>query len=296
MTRLIPFFQPIYLSLIGIFLITIGCKQTEDSKVKEAANQYIQERIKLEKNGDTLQLKSVTEALLFRFIKLNHEYFKIVDAPVISEDLSTIRAGEVKIDGKKATCKMIGDDYYTIHLMKTGDSWKVHGENNEYMTAGKIVALRKKIADQIEFRKNKPVIYAVIKVVNLFFDGVRKYVKEGDISELESITTPDTRKMVQKFYAYAKQRSGEDVLAKEIEKYNLVIGDVTFENDQAEFKFSDEARTINLIKEDDYYKIAGLEGLKSSEVSQRMMADNYLDLLRAMKLVREPQYRLPEIN
>jgi len=278
-----------------MFLLTISCKQTEESKVKEAANQYMKGRIKL-KSGDTLQLKSVTEPLLFRFIKLTQEYLKIVDAPIVSEDISRISAGEVKIEGQKATCQMIGHNYYTIHLMKTGGSWKVIGENNEYMTAEKIAALRKKIADQIEFKKNKPAIYAVIKVVNLFFEGVRKYVKDGNISELETITTLDTRNMVQKFYSYAKQRSGEDMLSKEIEKSNLVLGDVTFESDRAEFKFSNEPRTINLIKQNNQYKISGLEGLKSNEISQQIMADNYLNLLRALKLVRKPEYRLPEIK
>ncbi|TCC97191.1 hypothetical protein [Pedobacter hiemivivus] len=295
MTRLLLFPQTIYLSLIGMFLFTTSCKQTEESKIKEIANQYMQGRIKL-KSGDTLQLKSVTEPLLFRFIKLTQEYLKIVDAPIISEDISRISAGEVKIDGEKATCRMIGHDYYLIHLIKTGDSWKVNGENNEYMTVEKIAALRKKIADQIKFKQNKPAIYSVIKVVNLFFEGVREYVKDGNISELEIITTPDTRNMIQKFYNYAKQRSGEDILSKEIEKFNLVLGDVTFESDQAEFKFSNESRTINLTKQNNHYKISGLEGLKSSEISQRMMADNYLNLLRALKLVRGPEYRLPEIK
>ena len=164
------------------------------------------------------------------------------------------------------------------------------------MTVEKIAALRKKIADQIEFKKNKPAIYSVIKVVNLFFEGVRKYVKDGNISELETITTPDTRNLVQKFYSYAKQRSGEDVLSKEIEKFNLVIGDVTFEGDRAKYKFSNESRTINLIKQNNHYKISGLEGLKSGDISQRIMAANYLNLLRALKLVRQPEYRLPEIK
>lgn len=293
MTRL--FSQALCLSLIGIFLSTIGCKQTEESKVKEIANQYMQGRIKL-KNGDTLQLKSVTEPLVFRFIQLNQEYLKIVDAPVVSEDISKISAGEVKISGQKATCRMIGYDNYVIHLIKTDDSWKVNGENNKYMTAEKIAILRKQIADEIEFKKNKPAILSVIKVVNLFFDGVRKYIKDGNISELDTITTPDTRSMIQKFYSYAKQRSGEDVLSKEIEKFNSVLGDVTFESDQAEFKFSKEFITVNLIKQDNHYKISGLEGLKSGEISQRIMADNYLNLLRALKLVREPEYRFPEIK
>lgn len=295
MMRLFLFSQTIYLSLIGIFLLTISCKQNEESKVKEIANQYMNGRIKL-KSGDSLQLKSVTEPMLFRFMKLTQEYIKIIDAPVISEDISRITAGEVKIEGQKATCRMIGHDYYIIHLIKTDNSWKVNGENNEYMTAEKIAALRKKIADQIEFKKNKPAIYSVIKVVNLFFEGVRKYVKDGNISELETITTPDTRNMIQKFYSYAKQRSNEDILSKEIEKFNLVLGDVTFENDKAEFKFSNESRTINLIKQNNYYKISGLEGLKSSEINQRIMVDNYLNLLRALKLVRKPEYRLPEIK
>lgn len=295
MTRLLSFSQTIYLSLIGIFLLTNSCKQNEESKVKEIANRYMQGRIKL-KSGDTLQLKSVTEPMLFRFMKLTQEYIKIIDAPVISEDLSKITAGEVKVEGQKAACRMIGHDYYMIHLIKTGNSWKVNGENNEYMTVEKIAALRKKIADQIEFKKNKPAIYSVIKVVNLFFEGVRKYVKDGNISELETITTPDTRNMIQKFYSYAKQRSNEDILSKEIEKFNLVLGDVTFENDKAEFKFSNESRTINLIKQNNYYKVSGLEGLKSSEINQRIMEDNYLNLLRALKLVRQPEYRLPEIK
>lgn len=157
-------------------------------------------------------------------------------------------------------------------------------------------ALSKKIADQIEFKKNKPAIYSVINVVNLFFEGVRKYVKEVNISKLETITTAYTRNMIKKFYSYAKQRSNEDILSKEIEKFNLVIGVVTFENDRAEFKFSNEPRTINLIKQNNYYKISGLEGLKSSEITQRIMVDNYLNLLRALKLVRKPEYRLPEIK
>ncbi|WP_316812586.1 hypothetical protein [Pedobacter heparinus] len=295
MARLSSFSQTTCLLFIGIFLLTISCKQTEESKVKEIANQYMKGRIKL-KSGDSVQLKSVTEPLLFRFIKLTQEYLKIVDAPVIGEDISRISAGEVKIEGQKATCRMIGHDYYTIHLIKTGDSWKVNGENSEYMTVEKIAALRKKIVDQIEFKKNKPAIYALIKVVNLFFEGVRKYVKEGSLNELETITTPDTRNMVQKFYSYAKQRSGEDVLSKEIEKFNLVLGDVTFESDRAEFKFYNESRTVNLIKQNSQYKIAGLEGLKSREISLQIMEDNYLNLLRALKLVRKPEYRLPEIK
>ena len=295
MIRLLSFFPTICLSLLGILLLTVSCKQTEDSKIKQIANKYMKGRIEL-KSGDTLELKSITDPLLFRFLKLTQEYIKILNAPTISEDISRITAGEVKIDGQKATCKMMGHNFYFINLIRTKDSWKVNGENNEYITTEKVTTLRNKIARQIEYNKNKPAIYSVIKIVNLFFEGVKTYFKNGNIDQLEIIATPDTQNMIQKFYSYAKQRSGEDALLTESEKFNLVLGDVTFKSDSAEFKFFNESHTVNLIKQNNNFKVCGLEGLKSSEISQRIMADSYLNLLRALKLVREPKYRLSQIK
>lgn len=268
-----------------------GCAQSEESKIKETCNKFVKGRIALNE-GDSLLLKSVVSDSLYYLIMLHQQYEEMLrkeDVPIISADLN-IYPKSVEIKGNRAICLMSGEEYYQINLFKESGIWKVKGENGVYPIPDRIAEAKQKLIDYKAFLKNKPLSDSVLTVVNEFFDDVRNYFKAQNLDLLNKTCSEATTKFVQRLEIYAKRRSGLELM-KEIEKPNLTTGDVKPENDVVIFTFYKEEITIILKKEYNTFKIIGFNGLESSQISDEIMNVQYLDFLRAMKLIRSKQYR-----
>ena len=274
-----------------LFLVCLwGCKQSEESKIKEICSRFIEGRRALLK-GDSLKLKLVTEDSLYRLIILNQQYFDILDATKIRADLR-ISPVSVEIDGDCATCLMSGEEHYKINLCRNNGRWEVKGENGIYPTSERLAAAKKQLADYKDFLKTRPQKYQVIKIVNNFFDGVRVFFKSGKSTLLQETCDNSSADFIERLCAYAKNRTGVALMSQEMEKYNTVMGDISLKGDSAVFRFFREEETfVNLKKTDDSYVIIGFNGIDSENLTNKVMKDNYLALLRAVKLIRVKQYR-----
>jgi len=242
------------------------------------------------KNGDSSELKSVTEDSLFRLLMLNHQYLEIVDAPVIGADLN-IEAKSVEISGNCATCLMSGMEYYKIHLCKDGNKWKIKGENGIYATSEMITKAKKKLDDYKIFLIAKPGIDSVLTVVNNFFKNANQYFKSNDPETLRETCDNASIDFIQRLYSYAKSRSGLDVIITEMEKPNYLTGDVTFNDNRAVFKFYNEETTILLQRTETSFIVTGFNGIDSKNINDRIMNEQYVNLLRSLKSLRQEQYR-----
>ena len=277
-----------------LLLFFISCKESEESKIKNVCNDFIKGRIALEK-GDSIPLKAVTEDSLYKIIVLNERYAKMLDAAMIKANLN-IEPVLVEIKGNTAICQMSGDEYYKIHLYKTKNIWKVNGENNIFPDSKMIMSSQKKLDNYKVFLKKKPAIDSILSVVNLFFAESRTYFKNNDSEAFKETCTDDTVIYLKNLFSYAKKRTGEKLLTEEMEQQNIMVGDVEFEGDKATFKFSHENIFILFKKIENSYKITGFNGLNSKNISEQIIKKNYLDLLRATKLIRPEQYKNKEIK
>ncbi|WP_299125832.1 hypothetical protein [uncultured Winogradskyella sp.] len=287
--------KPLLLTAI-VFLITLsGCAQSESEKVRETCNRFINGRINL-RNNDSLELKSVADDSLFRLIMLHHEYEKMLDAPIIRADLR-MNVKSVEIEDDCASCKMTSIEYYKIHLCKDGENWKIKGENSIYPTTERLVKARNKIKDYKKQLKLKPKTDSIIKAVNIFFPRVKDYFLTQNLEPLESICDKGTLEFITTFYDYAKQRTGLELLHDEMNKPNFMVGDYYGDNGFIEFKFYNEAITIVFTKnEEGYLIVSGFNGIKSDSITSEVVKNQYLDLLRSMKLTRQPKYRNKALN
>lgn len=272
----------------------VEVKKSEEDKIKEVCSKFMSGRRALE-NGQTTTLKSVTEDSLYKLIVLNQQYVQMLQTSVIKADLNIVPT-LVEIKGNTATCKMSGMEFYVIHLYKTKNDWKVNGENGIFANTAMIAASQKKIDDYKIYLKKKPKLDAVLKVVNQFFLDARLYFKNGDSEVLKNNCTDDTVDFMQRLCSYAKKRSGEKTLIEEMEKPNPMVGDIEFDGDKAIFKFYGEDIFLLLQKIDNSYKISGFNKINSKNINQQIITNQYLDLLRASKFIRQKQYIDKSIN
>lgn len=278
----------IILTLMAVLLFS-ACEQSEEDKVKAACDNFIKGRIALRK-GDDSQLKAVTEDSLFKLISLNNQYIKQLTAPVIEADLN-IHAKSAVINGDCATCEMSGMEPYEITVCKYNGIWKVKAENGMTATPEKIAAIKKKIADEKIAAKIRPAQHKVLLFVKNFFDNTKNYFKTQQADSLSKSCTPATLDFIKRFYVYAKQRTGMPLLTKEMDAPNFLSADVTFDGDKAFYLFYNENISITLEKNGSSYLISGFNGTDSKYLKEQKIKDVYVDLLRALKLIRQEQYR-----
>lgn len=277
------------LSLVCLLLVTTSCAQSDTEQISTTCNNFIKGRLAL-RQGDSLLIRSVTEDSLYKLIMLNHKYVKMLKAPVVRADLG-IRVKSVEVNDSCASCLMTGYEYYQIKLCKYNDVWRVKGENDIYATTERIQRAQKKIDDyKIELKK-RPAVDSVIKVVNQFFKDVKHYFNTEESDGLSTTCNEDTVKFIKSFYTYAKRRSGLELLHKEMKAPNFMVGDGIFEDDRTLFKFYNEEIYIVLRKTDGNYVIHGFNKTDSQDFNDAKIDYMYLDLLRAMKLTRQPRYR-----
>ncbi|WP_460218496.1 hypothetical protein [Psychroserpens sp. MEBiC05023] len=286
--------KPYSLLIVLLFSTFFSCAQSEESKIKTTCNQFIQGRIALRK-GDSLKLKLVTEDSLFRLIMLHQKYANMLKAPVIEADLS-MRVKSVTIDKDCASCLMTSYSHYEIKLCKEGDHWKVKGENDIYATSERINKARQKIIDYKEELKRRPAVDSILKVVNKFLPSVKAYFKTQNLDKLKPICNEATLHFIQRLYSYSKERTGLELLHDEMDKPNFMVGDGVFETDRTLFKFYNEDIFIVLKKHNNNYIITGFNKMNSDTIDTTIMEAQYLDLLRSMKLIRQPRYRNKELK
>lgn len=283
----------IILTLPALLLFS-ACEQSEENKVKSTCDNFIKGRIALKKGDDT-QLKAVTEDSLFKLIKLNQEYMKLLTATVIEADLN-IYAKSAVVNGDSASCVMSGFEPYEITLRKYNGIWKVKAENGMTATPEKIAAIKKKIADEKIAMKIRPAQHKVLRFVNSFLADTKNYFKGQPADSLSIKSTPATLDFIKRFYIYAKKRTGVPLLTKEMDAPNFLSADVAFEGNKAFYLFYNENISISLEKHGDSYLITGFNGTDSKYLKQQNIEDNYINLLRALKLMRSEQYRDKEIK
>lgn len=282
-----------YLLLPILLLIVFsGCKQSEESKIKNTSQQFIRGRIALEK-GDSTELKAVTEDSLFLLIMLNEQYIKMLQAPVvgIGTELRMMSPLSVTINGDCATCLMSGFEHYEIDLCKYNGVWKVKGENEIYATSEKISGVRKKIADYDKTLANKPSGDSVLRAVNVFFDSTRRFFTKPDPVLLNKVCNSATKACIQKLYNISLRRADAATLRKEMLQENYLTGDPLFQTNRVVFKFYNEETNILLKKLNGNYIVTGFNGLPAEYISDDDLRANCLDYLRAMKLIRSKTYR-----
>lgn len=274
---------------ILMLLVFSACQESEESKVKNACDTFIKGRIALRKGDDT-KLKAVTEDSLFKLIKLNQAYINLLTASVIEADLN-IRAQSAVVIGDSASCIMSGFEPYEITLRKYKGLWKVKAENGMRATPEKIAAIEKKIADEKIAMKIRPAQHKVLRFVVSFFDETKKYFKDQPVDSLVTKCTPATLDFIKRFYVYAKKRTGKPLLTQEMDAPNFLSADVSFEGNKAFYLFYKENISISLEKHNDSYLVTGFNGTDSKYLKSQNMEDNYVNLLRALKLIRSEQYR-----
>ncbi|SHH44812.1 hypothetical protein SAMN05444148_2039 [Winogradskyella jejuensis] len=284
---------PLIIIMLSIFICNA---QSEEDKVIKTCNQFIQGR-KLLRVNDSSLIKSVTSDSLYELLMLNDKYSKMLKARIIGADLD-MKVKSVEIYDDCASCVMTSYEYYKIHLCKDdNDKWRIKGENSIFPTKERINRIKKKITNYGKQQKLKPKTDSIIKAVNIFFKKIDSYFLEEEIKPLKSITDDDTYQFLQTFYKYAKQRSGLEILHKELKAQDFTVGDYYNENGLTEFKFYKEDITLILEKNsDNEFIIVGFNGYKSSTITEPIMKSLYLEFLRAMKLVRKPRYRNKDLN
>lgn len=286
-----PFSKNINIILTLLLFLCFGCG--EESKVKNTCNNFIKGRRALDA-GDSLLLKQVTEDSLFQLIMLHHSYQEMLDVPVISANLN-ISTKSTEIDGNCATCLMSGSATYKIHLCKQEDTWKVEGENGIYPDAEKILTAQKKITDYKLFKKEKPARDSVLRVLDLFFNGAKSYFKNQDLKTLKQVSNDSTVDFIQRLYSFSKQRTGIDLIINEMGQPNYMTVDVIFDSDKITCKFYKEEITVDFQKLNNSYIVTGINGVTSEKINNQILKNQYLNLLRALKLTRSEMYRSKDI-
>ena len=286
-----------YIIPLLLLLLISCCKESEETKVKNTCSTFIKGRKALRK-GDETELKSVTEDSLFKLIKLNQQYFEVLKttAQGIETDLDMIHPISVKIMGDSATCQMSSMENYEINLRKYKGIWKVKGENGITASPEKIANVTKKIVDYKVLLKTLPAQHKVITYVNSFFDATKRYFKTQQTDSLKVKCTNETLDFIKRLYTYSKQRTGMKVLTEEIDQPNYLTGDVYFKGDKSVYLFYHENTTIDLTKHNNTYLVSGLNGQEPKHITMPLIEDQYLLLLRALKLVRQEQYRNKDIK
>ncbi|WP_047547523.1 hypothetical protein [Psychroserpens sp. Hel_I_66] len=281
--------------LATITTMLFSCAQSESSKVKETCNRFIKGRIDLRRN-DSTQIKAVTEDSLYRLLMLHHNYAQMLDAPIVNADLR-MSVKSVEITEDCASCEMSSIEYYKIHLCKDGEDWKVQGENSIYPTAERLAKARQKIIDHKKKHVQKPITDSILKAVNIFLPTVKDYFLTENQEPLKTICDDATVNFIKQFYAYAKERTGLEVLHTEMSQPNFMVGDYFNDNGLIEFRFYNEETTIVFTKNDqNEMMVSGFNGTMSKDIDRIYMKDHYLELLRAMKLTRQPRYRSEDLK
>jgi len=276
-----------------VLFVCVGCaEKSESSAAKTACEQFMKGRIAFDKGDETL-LKEFTSDSLFLVIQLNKQHSKVLragGATGIREDIKRIKITSVDVKEDCAICKTSYGDYYFINVCKDDGVWKVQGENNKYPTAAQILRTKNKIQKQKEFIVKKPAIDSVLKVVNAFHTAVKTYFLTENINSLPETCDAATLKAVKAIYAYTQKIDKLPALKKEIEFPKALVMDPLFDGKKVKCKFYDEETYINLEKINNNYTMTGLLNIDSDKITNKTIKDNYLDLLRALKLLRTKRY------
>ena len=273
-----------------------SCKQSEESKIKETCTTYMEGRLAFE-NGDTLKIKPVIGDTLYRLMLLNRQYSRLLESDLtFGQELLTITPKTVEIKGNKATCIMNSPIPFQLNLVRNNDQWTIVGENEIFPNAYSIAAVEKKIKDYKVYLKGKPARDPVFQITNIFFSDVNNYCKNNDLNALKNNCDDATADFVKRLYEYAKKRSGADVINEEINNPHAASGDISFKGDLAYYMFYQESSSVLLKKIGDTYKVIGFNGIKSASISKQMMEDQYVELLRAVRLIKSEQYRNKNIK
>ena len=287
-----PLFLKHNVLFVFSFFLIFGC--SEETKVKNVCNQFIKGRVALE-NGDSLQLKQVTEDSLFRLIMLNEAYVKIVDAPVIGPEIAHIRAKSAEIKEDCASCSMYAQSHYEIHLCKYDGEWKIKGENAIYATPEKLSKARKKLADYKIFLKEKPARDSVFSVLDDFFTGAKQYFKTQESTLLQQTCDEATFDFIQQLFWYSIERTGLDPIINEMEKPDYTTFDVKFTSDKVTCQFYSEETEVNFQRKGGTYVIVGINGLESKNITEGLIKENYPNFLRGLRLIRAEKYQSENI-
>jgi len=286
----------IYSLLFLLFIFLTSCKQSEESKIKETCTTYMEGRLAFE-NGDTLKIKPVIGDTLYRLMLLNRQYSRLLESDLtFGQELLTITPKTVEIKGNKATCIMNSPIPFQLNLVRNNDQWTIVGENEIFPNAYSIAAVEKKIKDYKVYLKGKPARDPVFQITNIFFSDVNNYCKNNDLNALKNNCDDATADFVKRLYEYAKKRSGADVINEEINNPHAASGDISFKGDLAYYMFYQESSSVLLKKIGDTYKVIGFNGIKSASISKQMMEDQYVELLRAVRLIKSEQYRNKNIK
>jgi len=220
----------------------------------------------------------------------------MLTARIIRADLR-MQVKSVEIDGNCASCDMTSYEQYKIHLCKDENNWKVKGENSIFPTTERINKARKKITNYKRQKELKPRVDSILKTVNKFLPRVKTFFLTQELESLDTICDKPTIKLIKNLYSYAKQRIGLELLHDEMSKPNFMVGDYYDENGLIEFKFYKEDITIVLTKTtENKFIISGFNGVLSDDIDNEIMKNQYLELLRAMKLTRQARYRNKVLN
>ncbi|MHA7843432.1 MAG: hypothetical protein ACX93I_08950 [Winogradskyella sp.] len=279
-----------YIVVITMLMLAYSSyAQDEAAKVRETCNTFIRARKAL-KQGDSLLIKSVTEDSLYKLLMLNHKYAKMLKTRILEADLN-IWAKSVEVNDSCGSCQMSGYEYYNIKVCKYDGKWKVMGENDIYATTERIQRAQQKIVNYKREIKTRPAVDSILRVVNQFFKDAHNYFETETLEPLSTTCNVETIRFIQKLYGYAKERTGLELLHKEMNAPSFLVGDVIFEADRTLFKFSREDIYIVLRKPKDTYMIHGFNKMDAEAIDDDTMAAEYLNLLRSMKLIRQPRYR-----
>jgi hypothetical protein len=277
-------------------VIFSGHAQSEADKVAETCNRFINGRKNLRAN-DSLEIKAVASDSLFRLLMLHHKYEKMLKSRIIRADLN-MRVQSVDVDGDCASCQMTSTEYYKIHLCKDEDkNWRIKGENSIFPTPKLLTKARNKIKDYKEQKRHRPRTDSILKAVNKFLPKVKDYFLTQNLEPLKTICDEATVDFIKTVYAYAKERTGLELLHDEMSQPNFMVGDYYRDNGLIEFKFYKEDITLVLSKNsENNFIISGFNGSASSVIDATALKNQYLDLLRSMKLTRQARYRNKELN
>ena len=146
------------------------------------------------------------------------------------------------------------------------------------------------IQKQKEYLVKKSVIDSVLKVVNSFHKAVKTYFLTDDINILSETCNSATFKAVKSLYYYTKKINRLEELKEEIKFPKALAMDPLFEGESVKSKFYKEEIFVNLKKIDNHYTIVGLNNINSDKITTNTIHQNYLDLLRALYLLRTKTY------
>lgn len=276
--------KAIYLLFIA-FCLTISCKLTEEEKIKETCNTFIEGRVAL-RNGDSSILKAVSDDSLFMLLMLNTQYSNMndKDVPTYRADLN-IKPTKVEITGNCATCLMSGEEFYKINLCKEEDKWKVIGENDVYPTSNLIAEALLKIENLKKYIKQKPAVDSVLNFVNPFYEQVKLYFKTGELGLLEKNYNNSTSKFLENLYWYVKKRGDLDMIDKEMNEYDYTPGEVIFETNEILYKLYIEKGEMTLYKNNNNYLITKINGIDIKLLTEKMIDKEYWKILRTLRII-----------